>query len=83
MADRYTPLRKELDERYAEAMAYRGGDAFAAFARLLQAIDRCYDEDLRTADADRTAKVRGASAQCRALFDALVDRSEHAQAPKI
>lgn len=82
MVDRYQPLRTELDARIDEARLYQGSDAFRAFVRLMQAIDACYSEDLRTENMDRAAKLRGGSAQLRALIDTLTDLSG-SQTPKI
>lgn len=82
MADRYQPLRVELEARLEEALQYRGSDSMRALIRLMQAIDACYSEDLRTESDVRAAKLRGGSAQLRALIDTLTDLSG-SQTPKI
>lgn len=82
MADRYEVARKALDARLLEAQMHRGSDAYAAFCHLIEALDTLYGEELRTADEERTPIVRGASLQCRALFDTLIDRDGY-QSPKI
>lgn len=74
--DRRGQTRQALADRLAEVRAYRGSDAYTAFLRLLMAIDECYSEELRTAELPRLHEFRGASAQCRALQDALLDRRE-------
>jgi hypothetical protein len=82
VADRYTPIREALTSRTEEARLYRGSDAYRAFIQMLIAVDACYSEDLRADPSDRTAKIRGASAQCRALIDSLSDQRGE-ESPKI
>jgi len=82
MADRAAPARAEMQVRLEEAKQYIGSDAYAVFVRLLIAIDRCYDEDLRQASDPRMSEVRGASKQCRQLIDTLIDREGY-ETPKI
>lgn len=62
-----TALAKSL----AEALEYRGSDAYRAFAALLRDLSRAYDIDLRHVKPEHLAKTQAYGEQCRALYRVL------------